>query len=239
MKKIFFLFIFLLQTTLLFADRIDVVFLKNGSIIRGEIIEFKPSENLKIRTIDGRLLEYSTSEIDIIKKGETLEEVSMYLNNINNREDSHAIIKRKGRLLWKDGSVTNEQQTKNLLGNDLYNTMISAERQVDNGNNYLFLGGVCVAATILELNLANNYVQNENWSYEGFVTLAYLTSIFSETFICLGCVFRGIGNGRLNWVMNTYNSLPVTQKTTIKLNPSLLLSSKSDLALGATISINF
>lgn len=41
----------------------DVVYLKNGSIIKGQIKEMNPSENLKIQTGDGSLFVYKMSEI--------------------------------------------------------------------------------------------------------------------------------------------------------------------------------
>lgn len=41
----------------------DVVYLKNGSIIRGVIIEQIPNESIKIRTNDGSVFVYSTEEI--------------------------------------------------------------------------------------------------------------------------------------------------------------------------------
>lgn len=41
----------------------DVVYLKNGSIVKGKITEMNPSENLKIQTSDGSLFVYSINDI--------------------------------------------------------------------------------------------------------------------------------------------------------------------------------
>lgn len=46
------------------ADLQDVVHLKNGSIIRGTIIEQVPGESLKIETRDGNVFVYKMDEID-------------------------------------------------------------------------------------------------------------------------------------------------------------------------------
>ncbi len=46
----------------------DVVYLKNGSIIRGVIIEQIPEQSLKIRTADGSVFVYQMSEIERIRK---------------------------------------------------------------------------------------------------------------------------------------------------------------------------
>lgn len=48
----------------------DVVYLKNGSIVKGKITEMNPSENLKIQTADGSLFVYKMSEITKTEKEE-------------------------------------------------------------------------------------------------------------------------------------------------------------------------
>ncbi len=53
------------------SDTQDVVYLKNGSIIRGTIIEQIPMETLKIETADGSVFVYQMSEIERITKEET------------------------------------------------------------------------------------------------------------------------------------------------------------------------
>lgn len=46
----------------------DVVYCKNGSIIRGVIIEQVPNESLKIQTADGNVFVYAMSEIEKMTK---------------------------------------------------------------------------------------------------------------------------------------------------------------------------
>ena len=46
----------------------EVVYLKNGSIIRGLIIEQIPNESLKIQTRDGNVFAYKMSEVQKITK---------------------------------------------------------------------------------------------------------------------------------------------------------------------------
>lgn len=46
----------------------EVVYLKNGSIIRGTIIEQKPNESLKIQTVDGNVFVFKMDEVDKITK---------------------------------------------------------------------------------------------------------------------------------------------------------------------------
>ena len=46
----------------------EVVYLKNGSVVRGIVIEQVPGVSLKIQTSDGSIFVYQTSEIDKITK---------------------------------------------------------------------------------------------------------------------------------------------------------------------------
>ncbi|MCX7552124.1 hypothetical protein [Xanthomarina sp. F2636L] len=63
MKKAFYLIIFLTSIYSYSQNMRDVVYLKNGSIIKGTITEMNPSESLKIKTADGSLFVYSMNEI--------------------------------------------------------------------------------------------------------------------------------------------------------------------------------
>jgi sRNA-binding regulator protein Hfq len=76
MKKIFFCFISLLIALTISAQSgklIDVVYLRNGSILRGIIIEQIPNETIKLQTADGNIFVYKTSEIEKITKEEQFE----------------------------------------------------------------------------------------------------------------------------------------------------------------------
>ena len=57
-------------TSTLFAQRAiqEIVYLKNGSIIRGDIIEQIPNESLKIQTADGNIFFYKIEEVAKITK---------------------------------------------------------------------------------------------------------------------------------------------------------------------------
>lgn len=46
----------------------DVVYLKNGSVVYGNITEIKPDQNVKIKTSDGSIFVYEMSQVDKITK---------------------------------------------------------------------------------------------------------------------------------------------------------------------------
>jgi hypothetical protein len=47
---------------------VDVIYLKNGSIIKGKIIEQIPNKSFKIQLDEGKILEFNTNEIANVKK---------------------------------------------------------------------------------------------------------------------------------------------------------------------------
>ncbi len=70
MKKYLALFLFALITTVAFAQSNyqDVVYLKNGSIIRGVIIEQVPNKSIKIETADRNVFVFQMEEIEKLAK---------------------------------------------------------------------------------------------------------------------------------------------------------------------------
>lgn len=72
-SKIFLLIGILLSLSLvIYAQEVseDVVYLKNGSVIRGIIIEQVPGKSLKLKTRDGNIFVYSFEDIEKITKEE-------------------------------------------------------------------------------------------------------------------------------------------------------------------------
>ncbi len=69
MKKIsFILLVFITTITFAQSNLDEVVYLKNGSVIRGIIIEQIPNQTLKIQTKDGSVFVYNLSEVQKITK---------------------------------------------------------------------------------------------------------------------------------------------------------------------------
>lgn len=71
MKKILAFVLFVLITTVSFAQSNnyqDVVYLKNGSIIRGLIIEQIPNKSIKVQTADNNVFVYQIEEVEKMAK---------------------------------------------------------------------------------------------------------------------------------------------------------------------------
>lgn len=63
----------------------EIVYLKNGSVIKGVIVEQIPGVSLKIQTNDGSIFAYKMGDIEKITK----EEVRMVRNNVQRNNNSH------------------------------------------------------------------------------------------------------------------------------------------------------
>ncbi|MDR0874268.1 MAG: hypothetical protein LBN27_12530 [Prevotellaceae bacterium] len=82
MKKLFLTVLVSLIASVTFAkgDYQDVVYLKNGTIIHGTIIEQVPNQSLKIETQGGNIFVYQTEDIEKITKEKTGSTASDNLN---------------------------------------------------------------------------------------------------------------------------------------------------------------
>ncbi|MCL3853042.1 MULTISPECIES: hypothetical protein [Parabacteroides] len=71
MKRVLFVFVFLfaaMQWSFAQSDMKEVVYLKNGSIIKGIIVEQVPNKSLKIQTADGSLFVCDMKDVEKITK---------------------------------------------------------------------------------------------------------------------------------------------------------------------------
>lgn len=82
----------------------EVVYLKNGSIIRGTIIEQIPNESLKIQTKDGNIFVYKSDEIEKLTKEAIVNPIASTSNVVNTATVSSGFI---------DATIINEVSSEN------------------------------------------------------------------------------------------------------------------------------
>ncbi len=88
-KWLFSLFFVAMSTVALQAQTLqEVVYLKNGSIIRGIIIEQVPNESLKIETADGSLFVFRMDEVSKITKESPKKATSLKSSSVSFSTDS-------------------------------------------------------------------------------------------------------------------------------------------------------
>jgi hypothetical protein len=126
MKQLFILFSFLFLSAFCYAQSYngDIVYLKNGSIIRGVVIELTPNQSLKIKTADGSIFVYNISDVEKIVKEELAIKPKVY--------DNVGVISLRGYKGFVDVGYTFAGEDENRI-----------EVSTSHGyqfNNHVFLG---------------------------------------------------------------------------------------------------
>ena len=86
----------------------DVLYLKNGSVIKGEILEFNMGGNVKIQTSDGSLFVYETDQVDKLEKESDSSQVKIdvkpQVNDLPKESHSVDIIETdvESSNIWND-----------------------------------------------------------------------------------------------------------------------------------------
>lgn len=123
MKTLLALFSFLILTsgTIIAQQNYDdVVYLKNGSIIRGMIIEQIPNVSLKIQTKDNSVLVYNMEDVEKMTKEPVQENSSAQQNEYYGSEKDPAVAVLLSALLPGAGQYYNEDVTKGVVMTSLY-----------------------------------------------------------------------------------------------------------------------
>ena len=152
LRDMMFLFFSILILSVLgsnvFADTIDVVYLKNGSIIRGMVVETIPNETIKIRTADGSIFVYSLDEVEKITK----EIGKSFTTKLKNPYIATGIQMTTGLFLSGGGQIYNGQYLKALgfgsmhLASRVYR--IDAYTQTGRHTGHILIGMTYVFATL-------------------------------------------------------------------------------------------
>ncbi len=97
----------------------DVLYLKNGSILRGRIIEFIPEQHVKIQILGGSIFNYPSTEVLKITKESVFRDPSAPINEITEQNkyysnehydryhsSNYSTVKKKSEIVYKDsGSI--------------------------------------------------------------------------------------------------------------------------------------
>ncbi|MBE6326886.1 MAG: hypothetical protein E7077_07450 [Bacteroidales bacterium] len=131
MKKIFLLTMMLLASLSMFSRTTpETIYLKSGSVINGEIIEYVPNQSIKIITSDYSVFVCKLEDVDKVVRNITA--------NLENQQSTAFVTPQKGYRFF----IAADQMTGNLTGFK-FTTTHGAQL-----NNKIFLGGglgFCVA----------------------------------------------------------------------------------------------
>ena len=101
-------FVFLLVALSSAAEPVDVAYLKDGSIIKGALIELEPDGELSIRSLDDVVLRYAMQEVARIRKEEVSIESAEWAES-----EGFSVVS------LKDGSVVQGMIVEQLPGKSL------------------------------------------------------------------------------------------------------------------------
>lgn len=244
----------LVFSAVVYAQSVDVLYLKNGSRIKGSVVEMDPNSGVKIETSDGSLFVFPISEVDHLSK-----EGATNSNTFSALPAERKIDRHKGNLYWEDTreKLTPEEYSL-ILDDNLFTTFNSARQQYKSGRGLIFSGLIFVAAAVVAYDsyLSSGYYLNYVKYYDDSkLGTFYVMSFAADACFATGFVFKGIGKGRMEWVKDTYNygdlsKTPVEPKprqggrqnfysSTLQFNPSLLMTAQRDLGLGASMIFTF
>lgn len=145
MKKFLFVLVALLVTSFAFSQNNlqDVVYLKNGSIIRGIIIEQVPNKLVKIQTADQNVFVFEIDEIEKLTKEEALNQSKVRTNKtssgIENPSSGFTSHIELGPLVYVGNlSNLNVFSFRTLLGGRVSKAVsLGAEIGVDAATSYV------------------------------------------------------------------------------------------------------
>ena len=215
----------------------DVVYLKNGGITKGIIIEQVPNESLKIQTADGSVFVYKFSEISKITKESTQPNANNVTSiNQNYTVQGGPIEHSRGDIQYVNGRSLTDNEVLALVGQDRFETYVGGRAQRAMGKSFTTWGWIDfgVGTALMVVGLAADVRSLYNTGVVCFTT--------SNILLPIGYIFRGIGSSRINWVCDDYNEQ--RNHTSLHVAPSLMSLSpmpgmNGQVALGATVSLTF
>lgn len=249
MKRLFLLFAMLLGCAVLRGQNAfnTEVHLKNGSIIKGFVVEHNPEGNIKIQTADGSMFVYASSEVERVIAGST--------NNVQQpgyNTERGGYMERKKNNLRLDGKQLSEADLKQMFGYKEFDTYKGATRQCRSGRTLIACGWASVG-----VGLVCSFISGVNAEFVGYDINSQGAMVevyspepitFASGVICLavgnvmlpaGYVLRGIGRGRLSRLAEGYNAAQTTQSSTLQVGPALMTTIDSKPAVGLSLNVSF
>jgi len=227
MKKLSLLIVLFCASLTIMAQ--DVIVKKDGTTIESKVIEINGTEikYKKWSNQDGPLYSINRSAVDSInyQNGEV-----ELITSGNDVPKSLGIMERRGRDLTLDGRKIYGEEVRLLVGEQNYQTYLSARKQIGAGNFFGFVFWVSLGATV-GFYLAGNY------------NAAIISGVVADVNLPLLIIFKSIGKGRMSWVADDYNWSRRASAFSYQLSPSIMkcnsLESQRNLGVGLTFSMNF
>ena len=223
----------------------DVIVKKDGTTIQSKVLEISETaiRYKKWSNQDGPLYSIKRSSVDSItyQNGE-VELITCETNDNLSSAYNHGIMERNGRDLVLNGRKIYGEEVRFLVGEQNYQTYLSARRQMATGELFgaIFWPSFGISVTMIASAFIYNgyYLANETRLRYGGI--ACLVAGVTLPFMC---IFKGIGKGRLNWIAGDYNRNGGINAFSYQLSPSIIqcnsMESQGSPGVGLTFSMSF
>ena len=193
------------------ADAQDVIVKKDGTTIESKVTKITSMEveYKKWSNIDGPVYTIDKEEVAQIKyQNGDIEDYTIVATPKN-------FMKRVGRTLVLDGHTLSDEEVLALVGEENYNTYLSARKQISNGDwNAFLFGGAFIGAGL---------------------------GILADIGLIALIINKSAGKGRMSWVADEYNRQHGTYK--LSLAPSVIKTKtpqfNDNYGVGLTLSLKF
>lgn len=249
MKRLFLLFSMLLACAMLHGQNAYTteVHLKNGSIIKGFVVEHNPQGNIKVQTADGSLFVYDSNEVERVVSGSSQDsQTSGY-----NTERGGKMFRKKNHL-HLDGKPLTEADAQQLFEGSNFNTYLSARKQCRVGRGLVAGGWTCVGVGAVScfISVLNSTYAGQEYNSNGELVNVYelepitaLTGIIllvgGDIMLPTGYIIRGIGRGRLSRLAEGYNEAQAGHASSLQFSPALMTTANNKKALGVSLNLLF
>jgi len=194
----------------------DVVYLKNGSIIHGTIIEQIPNISIQIKTADDNLFIYKMAEIEKITKEPVINKGKPSVTGNNEP------IRKEGNSFYRGSNKLSKEAVSQIL---LQSNIDNAHEYWESGQDKMRAGrivfGVGIPITLLGIAASIGYIVSE--ATPPFIIMCVATPI-GLGLVIGGSVAISAGNKSINRSIDTYNSSLRTSSIRSKVTVSFGLS---------------
>ena len=221
----------------------DVIVKKDNSTILSKVTKIGETEieYKKWTNLDGPI--YTINRSDIVSINYENGDIDRFENSSNNQKITQQSIVSPKEFMERDGSglklngrKLSDEEVRTLVGEENYNTYMSAKGQINGGRVFTAMFIISLAGTVglAAMSGANNDAD--------LLMMAYVCGGIADVSLLTMCISKGAGKGRMNWVADEYNKKQNTNYS-LNLSPSIIKCNAPKLqdnyGLGLTFSMNF
>lgn len=217
----------------------DLIIKNDNSTIQCKVLKISNSEieYKKWTNLDGPI--YTIDVEDVIRidyqNGE-----SESFNDGASCGNIHGFMTRYHGELVLNGQVLSDDEIKTLFGKKDYETYLGAKKQIHAGEFFAFIFILSAVGDVVGLDgmIKGETEQKRLQS----AALLYGSLLLTNVSVPLMCVFYGIGNGRIKWLVNDFNDKHGGSMS-LNLSPSFIYCNSPQLrnnyGIGFTLKMNF